>query len=213
MPLLIPKIKHNFERSKKDCLLAIACFQKTSELLPFVKNDCKTFWDVTLNLHIQKQLKKTRNLMKKFKKCSKNYCRKEQRLLNVIQSSRIFSNFFCSGRTAHSVRWSNDRRRSSACQCDRRHELEKLTWFRTHTAAYNTHLLHSFQELNTTLKNHFCLRQIFQKMAALKRLMAEHRQLMRNPPEALVAGPKTDDNYFEWDALIMGPEATPFEYG
>ncbi|CBY16249.1 unnamed protein product [Oikopleura dioica] len=50
-------------------------------------------------------------------------------------------------------------------------------------------------------------------MAALKRLMAEHRQLMRNPPEALVAGPKTDDNYFEWDALIMGPEATPFEYG
>merc|ERR1711868_51301 len=49
--------------------------------------------------------------------------------------------------------------------------------------------------------------------SALKRLMAEHRQLMANPPEALVAGPKNDDNYFEWDANILGPEDTCFEYG
>ena len=32
--------------------------------------------------------------MKKFKRLSKNYCRKKRRLLNVIQSSRFFSNFF-----------------------------------------------------------------------------------------------------------------------
>ena len=31
--------------------------------------------------------------------------------------------------------------------------------------------------------------------------------------EALVAGPKNDDNYFEWDANILGPEDTCFEYG
>merc|ERR1719354_1299770 len=66
IPLLIHKIKHSFERLKKDCLLVIACFQKTN---------------VTLNSHIPKLLKKTRNLMKKFKKLSKNYCRKKQKLL------------------------------------------------------------------------------------------------------------------------------------
>ena len=49
--------------------------------------------------------------------------------------------------------------------------------------------------------------------SALKRLMAEHKQLMKNPPEALVAGPKNDDNYFEWDANILGPEDTCFEFG
>ena len=33
--------------------------------------------------------------------------------------------------------------------------------------------------------------------SALKRLMAEHRQLMKNPPEGIVAGPRGDENYFE----------------
>ena len=49
--------------------------------------------------------------------------------------------------------------------------------------------------------------------SALKRLMAEHRQLMKNPPEGIVAGPKSDDNYFEWEANILGPPDTCFEYG
>ena len=35
--------------------------------------------------------------------------------------------------------------------------------------------------------------------SALKRLMAEHRQLMKNPPEGIVAGPRGDENYFEWE--------------
>jgi ubiquitin-protein ligase len=29
----------------------------------------------------------------------------------------------------------------------------------------------------------------------------------------LQAGPVSEDNYFEWEALIMGPEETPFEDG
>ena len=49
--------------------------------------------------------------------------------------------------------------------------------------------------------------------SALKRLMAEHRQLMKNPPEGIVAGPKSDDNYFEWEANILGPPDTCFEFG
>ena len=28
-----------------------------------------------------------------------------------------------------------------------------------------------------------------------------------------MAGPKTEDNLLEWEALIAGPEGTPFEYG
>ena len=49
--------------------------------------------------------------------------------------------------------------------------------------------------------------------SALKRLMAEHRQLMKNPPEGIVAGPRGDENYFEWEAHILGPPDTCFEYG
>merc|ERR1712055_1286675 len=37
--------------------------------------------------------------------------------------------------------------------------------------------------------------------AALKRLMAEYRR------------PANEENFFEWDALIAGPEGTPFEGG
>jgi len=48
---------------------------------------------------------------------------------------------------------------------------------------------------------------------AVKRLMAEYRQITKNPPEGIVAGPKSEDNFFEWDCLIMGPVDTPFEFG
>ncbi|KAG1930662.1 ubiquitin-conjugating enzyme E2 [Pimephales promelas] len=53
------------------------------------------------------------------------------------------------------------------------------------------------------------------KMAgtALKRLMAEYKQLTLNPPEGIVAGPVNEENFFEWEALIMGPEDTCFEGG
>jgi len=49
--------------------------------------------------------------------------------------------------------------------------------------------------------------------AALKRLMAEYRQLTLNPPEGILAGPSHEENFFEWDALIAGPEGTPFDGG
>ncbi|CAO2608531.1 Ubiquitin-conjugating enzyme E2 G2, partial [Lemmus lemmus] len=48
---------------------------------------------------------------------------------------------------------------------------------------------------------------------ALKRLMAEYKQLTLNPPEGIVAGPMNEENFFEWEALIMGPEDTCFEFG
>ena len=49
---------------------------------------------VMLKSLIKKLLKKTKNLMKKSKKFSKNYCRKKQKRLNVIKSSRKSSCLF-----------------------------------------------------------------------------------------------------------------------
>ncbi|KAJ1966574.1 ubiquitin conjugating enzyme Ubc7/UbcP3 [Dispira parvispora] len=48
---------------------------------------------------------------------------------------------------------------------------------------------------------------------ALKRLMTEYKELTVNPPEGITAGPVSEDNFFEWEALIMGPEGTPYEGG
>ncbi|XP_055585940.1 ubiquitin-conjugating enzyme E2 G2 isoform X1 [Uranotaenia lowii] len=49
--------------------------------------------------------------------------------------------------------------------------------------------------------------------SALRRLMAEYRQLTLNPPEGIIAGPVSEENFFEWEALITGPEGTCFEGG
>ncbi|XP_074643354.1 ubiquitin-conjugating enzyme E2 G2-like isoform X2 [Tubulanus polymorphus] len=49
--------------------------------------------------------------------------------------------------------------------------------------------------------------------SALKRLMAEYKQLTLNPPEGIVAGPLTEENFFEWEAYITGPEGTCFDGG
>lgn len=38
-------------------------------------------------------------------------------------------------------------------------------------------------------------------------------ELTLNPPEGIVAGPLSEDNFFEWEALIAGPEGTCFEGG
>ncbi|KAL1915245.1 uncharacterized protein VTP21DRAFT_7521 [Calcarisporiella thermophila] len=48
---------------------------------------------------------------------------------------------------------------------------------------------------------------------ALKRLMTEYKELTVNAPEGIVAGPVTEENFFEWEALIAGPEGTPYEGG
>lgn len=48
---------------------------------------------------------------------------------------------------------------------------------------------------------------------ALKRLMNEYKELCLNSTEGITAGPISESNYFEWEALIQGPEETPYEGG
>ena len=48
---------------------------------------------------------------------------------------------------------------------------------------------------------------------ALRRLMSESQQLVTNPPEGLIAGPVSEENYFEWEAAITGPQDSFFEDG
>ena len=48
-------------------------------------------------------------------------------------------------------------------------------------------------------------------MAALIRLQREIQDLIKNPPSNCTAGPK-DDNLYNWQAQIYGPEGTPY-YG
>ena len=37
--------------------------------------------------------------------------------------------------------------------------------------------------------------------------------LSNDPPEGITAGPVSEDDMFIWEALIQGPEGTPFEGG
>ncbi|ODQ66275.1 ubiquitin-conjugating enzyme [Nadsonia fulvescens var. elongata DSM 6958] len=48
---------------------------------------------------------------------------------------------------------------------------------------------------------------------ASRRLMTEYRDLINDPPEGISAGPADEDNFFEWECLIQGPEGTPYESG
>ncbi|CED82883.1 ubiquitin-conjugating enzyme [Phaffia rhodozyma] len=54
-----------------------------------------------------------------------------------------------------------------------------------------------------------------QSSTAARRLMTEYKQLTSSgAPEGLfTAGPITESNMFEWEALIQGPEDTPYEGG
>ncbi|CAF1599436.1 unnamed protein product, partial [Didymodactylos carnosus] len=38
--------------------------------------------------------------------------------------------------------------------------------------------------------------------SALRRLIAEYKQLTTNPPDGILAGPMSEENFFEWEALI-----------
>lgn len=49
--------------------------------------------------------------------------------------------------------------------------------------------------------------------SAAKRLFKEYRALSSDPPEGITAGPVNEDDMFIWEALIQGPEGTPFEGG
>lgn len=48
---------------------------------------------------------------------------------------------------------------------------------------------------------------------AQKRLFSEYRNLSKSPPDGITAGPVKEDDMFLWEALIQGPEGTPFEGG
>lgn len=48
---------------------------------------------------------------------------------------------------------------------------------------------------------------------ASKRLFQEYKQLLTSPPDGITAGPVSEDDLFVWEALIQGPEGTPFEGG
>lgn len=37
--------------------------------------------------------------------------------------------------------------------------------------------------------------------------------LTNNPPDGITAGPVSEDDLLNWQALIQGPEGTPFEGG
>jgi ubiquitin-conjugating enzyme E2 G2 len=47
----------------------------------------------------------------------------------------------------------------------------------------------------------------------LRRLVNEYKQLVVNPPDGITAGPVSESNYFEWEALIAGPDETPYQGG
>ena len=48
---------------------------------------------------------------------------------------------------------------------------------------------------------------------ASKRLFQEYKTLLTSPPDGITAGPISEDDLFLWEALIQGPEETPFEGG
>lgn len=48
---------------------------------------------------------------------------------------------------------------------------------------------------------------------ANKRLLKEYKDLIREAPEGICAGPIDEDNLLEWECFICGPDETPFEGG
>ncbi|KAL8793098.1 MAG: hypothetical protein Q9195_004304 [Heterodermia aff. obscurata] len=48
---------------------------------------------------------------------------------------------------------------------------------------------------------------------ASRRLFSEYRALTSSPPDGITAGPVSEDDIFLWEALIQGPEGTPYEGG
>ena len=48
---------------------------------------------------------------------------------------------------------------------------------------------------------------------ASRRLFSEFKALSTDPPVGIIAGPVSEDDIFVWEALIEGPEGTPFEGG
>jgi len=48
---------------------------------------------------------------------------------------------------------------------------------------------------------------------ALRRLQREYEEILRDPPSNCTAGPVNPDDLFRWEAMIFGPEDSPFHGG
>merc|ERR1711991_629888 len=48
---------------------------------------------------------------------------------------------------------------------------------------------------------------------AFRRLMKEYKDLIENAPDGITAGPLNEDDFLVWEALIEGPEGSPYEGG
>tara|TARA_Y100000768_G_scaffold382624_1_gene363332 strand:+ start:1877 stop:2335 length:459 start_codon:yes stop_codon:yes gene_type:complete len=50
-------------------------------------------------------------------------------------------------------------------------------------------------------------------MTTIKRISADLKELLDNPPANCSAGPLNEDNLYEWQATILGPRDSPYQDG
>jgi hypothetical protein len=87
------------------------------------------------------------------------------------------------------------------------------------TSQTSAPFIHSLSIVHTRPRDFFASSYKIQKSTmttpplAAKRLFSEYRTLSQDPPEGITAGPISEDNMFVWEALIQGPEGTPFDGG
>ena len=80
-----------------------------------------------------------------------------------------------------------------------------------------THLLQSTRKQSDLQSLHqstpFSYNSATMASVASKRLFQEYKHLTTDPPDGITAGPVNEDDLFIWEALIQGPEGTPYEGG
>src|SRR6266542_5717159 len=76
-----------------------------------------------------------------------------------------------------------------------------------------TSRLHLTRQLVLHLQHLHAVKYKMASSTAQRRLLQEYKALTNNPPEGITAGPVSEDDLLYWEALIQGPEGTPFEGG